>query len=165
MGNVRVAYGAGMSDWCATCHPNMHTASGGIVHPVDQNLGSLIANYYNAYISSGVMTGTQATSFDPIVPYQTAASVDYVALAAQTASTAGPASNDRVMCLSCHRAHASGWTYMTRWDTAEALIATGGQWTASKGRTQAEANAAMYEADASAYTYQRTLCNKCHAKD
>lgn len=166
MGNVRVAYGAGMGDWCSTCHPNMHVDSGNHVHPMDQNLGTNIANIYNSYVSSGIATGNSATSFNPLVPFQFDNSTDYPALAAMTASTAGPTSSDRVLCLSCHRAHASGWTYMTRWDTAQAIIARAGQWTGTnKGRTQAEVDAAMYEADASIYTYQRTLCNKCHGKD
>jgi predicted CXXCH cytochrome family protein len=41
---TRVAYGAGISDWCATCHPDMHYAtSSKMTHPVNQNLGTTVA--------------------------------------------------------------------------------------------------------------------------
>jgi hypothetical protein len=181
--DTRVAYGAGMSGFCATCHPDMHTESGRLVHPVDQNLGTTIAGNYNDYVGSGDLTGDVATSYDSLVPFQTDNSTDYVALAALAKSdgsvTTGPASTDRVMCLSCHRAHASGWDYMTRWDNEIEMIVIDGEWPGTdavsadaqqakwaKGRTQAERSKAYNDKPATNYaTYQRVLCNKCHAKD
>ena len=183
--STRVAYGANTSpghqtwgDWCATCHPSMHS-SGNYVHPVDQQLGTTVANNYNAYVKSGDMTGgAGATAFTSLVPFASAAT--YGALATATTSTAGPASGDRVMCLSCHRAHASGFIDMLRWEqeyefmtkVIGGAISYGGTDVAatdnalSRGRTNAEKVASYYDRPATQFaTYQRVLCNKCHAKD
>jgi hypothetical protein len=80
-----------------------------------------------------------------------------------------------VMCLSCHRAHASGWDYMTRWNMkAEFLVYkslypgtdNGSPPEMAQGRTAMEAQRTFYGRPSSVYAgYQRSLCNKCHAKD
>jgi predicted CXXCH cytochrome family protein len=87
-----------------------------------------------------------------------------------------------VMCLSCHRAHASGFNSMTRWSNSHELITTlaSDNVTArygdrnipaldnaiAMGRTSAEMQAAYYDRPASFFSpFQRSLCNKCHAKD
>jgi hypothetical protein len=181
--DTRVAYGADMSKFCATCHLDLHVDSGNLVHPVSQNLGTDRADDYNDYVGSGDLSGDVSTSYDSLIPFQTDNSTDYVALAAQAVDDGsvitGPASTDRVMCLSCHRAHASGWEYMTRWDNDIVLIIVNGEWPGTdavsaeaqmpewaKGRTQAERAAAYNDTNAADYaTYQRSLCNKCHAKD
>lgn len=183
--STRVAYGAMTTpghqtwgDWCATCHPGMHS-SGNYVHPVDQQLGTTVATNYNQYVKSGDMSGgAGATAFTSLVPFSSAAT--YTALATATTSTAGPASGDRVMCLSCHRAHASGFIDMLRWEQEYEFITKviggatsyGGTDVAatdnalSRGRTNAEKVAAYYDRPATQFaTYQRVLCNKCHAQD
>jgi hypothetical protein len=161
----------------------MHVDSGNLVHPMDQNLGSTIAGNYNSYIGSGDLNGDISTAYDSLVPFQTDNSTDYAVLAAQANNdgsvTTGPASTDRVMCLSCHRAHASGWEYGTRWDVEIEMIVIEGEWPGTdavsaeaaapkwaKGRTVAERSKAYNDTPATDYaTYQRVLCNKCHAKD
>jgi predicted CXXCH cytochrome family protein len=182
--DTRVAYGAGMSDFCATCHPAMHVDSGNLVHAMNQNLGTTIAGNYNSYVGSGDLGNTIATSYDSLVPFQTDNSSDYEVtlrnLAVNDASvTTGPASTDRVACLSCHRAHASGWEHMTRWDNDIEMIIVDGEWPGTdavspiaaeakwaKGRSVAERARAYNDTPATDYaTYQRSLCNKCHAKD
>lgn len=176
--STRVAYGAAITaagnttwgNWCGTCHPNMHSANG-YVHPVDQQLGSTIALNYNTYVKSGDMTGTPATSFTSLVPFATDGTGNtYANLAAVTASTAGPASADRVMCLSCHRAHASGFPFMLRWNMESELLTWDGAYSADpkfgQGKTVGEIQAAYYDRPATVFAaYQRVLCNKCHAKD
>ena len=180
---TRVAYGAGISDWCATCHPDMHSGSSSkMTHPVNQGLGSSVAANYNAYIGSGNMAGTSTTSYDSIVPFQTDNTTDYAALKLLAVNDGsnknGPASSDRVMCLSCHRAHATGWEYMGRWNNAGELIAVDGVWPGTdsastvanlpkwaQGRTVAETTKAYNDTTMHYATYQRSLCNKCHAKD
>jgi hypothetical protein len=189
---VRVAYGVSTasghvtwSQWCATCHPGMHTTGGNYVHPVDQNLGSTTAGLYNSYKKSGDLTGTSATSFLSLAPFATN-SGDYTALAGlasntgAAASLVGPGSTDQVNCMSCHRAHASGMMEMLRFDNGYEFMVVGGQYIGSdnpnltssraplqhRGRTIAEWQAAYYDRPASNFaTYQRVLCNKCHAKD
>jgi hypothetical protein len=105
---TRVAYGYGISEWCATCHPDMHTAaSPKMTHPVSQGLSAAEVATYNSYLGSGLTTGvTAANSYDSIVPFQTDNEKLHHAWAWQTATAriARPGGTiDRVMCLSCHR--------------------------------------------------------------
>ncbi|MEW6599537.1 MAG: cytochrome C [Nitrospirota bacterium] len=181
---TRVAYGAGISDWCATCHPDMHSGtSSKMTHPVNQGLGTEVAGNYNAYKGSGDMTGSSATSYDSLIPFQTDNTSDYSVLkplAVNDGSVAtGPATSDRVMCLSCHRAHASGWDYMLRTNVeGNEFIAVDGVWPGTdsastiasqakyaQGRTVAETTKAYNDTTMHYASYQRSLCNKCHAKD
>lgn len=184
---TRVAYGKGMAEWCAACHTNMHTTSGNYVHPVSQNLGSSVANNYNAYRKSGDLSGTAATSYLSLVPYEmypSAASVSYTNLknvANPTfADTTGAVSTSQVTCVSCHRTHASGFSHMLRFDYGYEFMTVGGNYLGSdnplmtsaraplqhRGRMMADNLAAFYDRPASTWaSYQRVLCNKCHAKD
>jgi predicted CXXCH cytochrome family protein len=187
---TRVAYGVSTasghttwSNWCATCHPGMHS-TGNTVHPVDRGLGSTIATLYGQYVYSGNMSGSLASSFLSLAPFATN-SGDYTALAALAkndgSALAGPGSGDQVMCLSCHRAHASGFVEMLRFDQGYEFTTKGGQYVGSdnpevtgsrapnqhRGRTNAEWQRAYYERPAATTfgSYQRVLCNKCHAQD
>jgi hypothetical protein len=185
---TRVAYGHATSGghiswgkWCATCHPKMHS-DGNYVHPIDETLGSEIALNYNQYVKTGDMTGTTANSFSSLVPF-VENTADYRALAAHAVNTApqpGPGSSDRVSCLSCHRAHASGMMYGLRFDIEYEFMTKAGNYIGSdntavtgsrapqqhRGRTIAEWQAAYYDRPATQFaTYQRVLCNKCHQKD
>jgi len=114
---TRVAYGTGMSDWCASCHPDMHVGGPNSVHPIDDTLGTAIADNYDDYIGSGNTTGVHASAFLSLVPFGEV-SVDYTALKALANSDDsdlnGPSANSTVACLSCHRAHASGFEYALR---------------------------------------------------
>jgi hypothetical protein len=173
---VRVAYGVATSDghatwsnWCKTCHAQMHTTGGNLVHPVDRDLGSTMANIYNTYVSSGITNGSAASAYSSLVPFMTNSS-DYgvlKTLAVKAATSAGPNSNDQVSCLSCHRAHASGWEFGLRWNMGNEFITDGTPaYPAEQGRTVAEIQAAYYDRAPSKFgAYQRVLCNKCHAKD
>jgi predicted CXXCH cytochrome family protein len=186
---TRVAYGISTapghttwSNWCATCHPNMHS-TGNNVHPVDRGLGSTIAGFYNQYVKSGDMSGTIANSFSSLAPFASNTG-DYTALAALAkndgSALGGPVSGDQVMCLSCHRAHASGMMEALRFDQGYEFMTKGGQYVGSdnpevtgsranvqrRGRNNAEWQRAYYERPATQFaTYQRVLCNKCHAQD
>jgi hypothetical protein len=176
-----MAYGKNISDWCATCHPDMNSyTSAKHTHPVNQGLSSAEVANYNAYLGSG-LTGN--SGFDTIVPFQDDNVTSYVTLRANANiadyKTRDAATSSRVMCLSCHRAHASGFAHMTRWQNEGEFIAVDGVWpgtdststiaTAAKyamGRTTAETAAAYnYQPETKYASYQRSLCNKCHAKD
>ncbi len=172
------AFGAGVSDWCATCHPDMHSAiSSKLTHPTNQGFSAGVAANYNAYVGSGL---TGASGFDSIVPFQTDNSTDYPALrtAANLGHSAQASTSSRVACVSCHRSHASGFNHMTRWQNEGEFIAVDGVWpgtdstssiaTAAKyamGRTTAETLASYNGTPMTYASYQRSLCNKCHAKD
>jgi hypothetical protein len=186
---VRVAYGVATAagqltwaNWCATCHPSMHS-TGNYVHPVDQGLGSTIAQNYQQYVKSGDMTGTLATSFLSLAPFATN-SGDYTVLAGlannNSSNITGPSGTDQVNCMSCHRAHATGMMEMLRFDNGYEFMVVNGQYIGSdnpsitgsraalqhRGRNIAEWQAAYYDRPATKWaTYQRVLCNKCHAKD
>jgi predicted CXXCH cytochrome family protein len=179
---VRVAYGADgtntWGNWCATCHPDMHS-SGNYVHPVDQSLGSDIANIYNAYVKSGDLTGVAASSYTSLVPFAENTG-DLATLRSHASNTNsymnGPSTSDKVMCLSCHRAHASGFPEALRWNMEGEFMVYNSLYPGTdttptapqfaRGRLGAETQAAYYDRPVTQFaSYQRVLCNKCHAKD
>jgi predicted CXXCH cytochrome family protein len=179
---VKVAYGRGTltgndtwSEWCGTCHLDMHYDNGSnYVHPTDEPLnGTTFANY-NAYVKTGDLTGGQTTSFTSLVPF-TYNTNDYAALMTKAGTAnvqAGPdTSNDRVDCLSCHRAHASGWEYALRWNAEYEFLtqSSGAYYDGSfggRGRTAAEVEDSYYDRPSTVFAAsQRALCNKCHVKD
>jgi len=183
---TRVAYGVGsaggnseVGKWCASCHTGMHS-TGNYVHPVDESLGGTIKQIYDTYVKSGDMGGNNATAFTSLVPFAEN-NQDYAGTLAPHALNTdaylnGPANNDKVMCLSCHRAHASGWPFGLRWNMEGTFITIGGVYPGkdttpsnlgdARGRMGAETQAAYYDRPASKFAnYQRVLCNKCHAKD
>jgi hypothetical protein len=70
------------------------------------------------------------------------------------------------MCLSCHRAHASAFDSMLRWDGNATFITGAAQYAGVGSRTAAQATAGYYDRTAAQLgSYQRSLCNKCHGKD
>jgi hypothetical protein len=181
-GDTRVAYGKGMSEWCANCHAALLGGTGGgKTHPAgnDVKFSSAVAANYNAYVASGNLTGNPSTSYSSMVPFEMG-TADYALLKGTAASTggqtAGPGTSSNVMCLSCHRAHASGWDSAARWNLKTEFLLFNKKYPGiedidvpsriSQGRTRAETRKTYYDRPATAYaSYQRSLCNKCHAKD
>ncbi len=155
-------YKSGISDWCANCHTNFHSDNTtNFVHPVDEPLNGLADNY-NAYVSTDDQTGgSQATAYWGLIPF------DIVNVDLTTADvnnyTQGPAANDRVTCVSCHRAHATAFPDAGRWDFAETFIVDSHPQLTDGGATADDVTNKYYQ-----YTFvnnQRSLCNKCHVKD
>jgi hypothetical protein len=153
-----VAYGSGMSEWCSNCHSGL-AGSGKHRHPAGEEakLGRL-AQLYDAYVTSGRMEGNHATAYDFLVPFEHG--TDNLA-DLSTSSTAGPTPGSNVMCLTCHRAHASPFSSSGRWDFKSTLLAE------SAVLSTPEARHAYYGEEISRRygPYQRSLCNKCHVKD
>jgi hypothetical protein len=183
----RVAYGSGMSEWCANCHTAMHldtytSGTRGLVHPAGNGakLTAPIAGNYAAYVSSGIMTGTGA-GYSALAPFETGNGqtlADYTALKAFQAAPTAPTTSNNVLCLSCHRAHAGAFESMARYYLGNEFMTVADS-----------ANAAMYDTSTTenkintayntvqqtnAYNgrpaalfgpYARNYCNKCHAKD
>jgi hypothetical protein len=192
---VRVAYGRSMSEWCANCHLDIynsqadastthrHVASNAALLTTPTPDGSVPATIYNAYINSGNVTGgTVATSYLALVPYELGVSdittlLTYAQGGAQigvNAQTGPSLGSENVMCLSCHRAHASGFDNLTRYDLAQSFITdpTGSSYSFTSANLGAEPDPTGYFQ--AAYNglpatffgpSQRVLCNKCHAKD
>ena len=191
---VRAAYGysttgsgkTNWGEWCGTCHTQMHSGNTAtLTHPTEQTLGS-IAIAYQQYVNTGNTTGgSAASSFLSLVPFiENTDDINTLKSHANNKlpTSGGPANSDRVSCLSCHRAHASGWQHATRWNNAWDFITyvdgTGAAvWPGSDnqpvtngerflGRTSTETAAAYYNRPVTLFgAYQRSLCNKCHAKD
>ncbi len=152
------AYKAGMSAWCANCHGDFHNNVAALIHPSGTPLGNTIAATYNAYngttdcvnhppAAAGLPCGTgiQTTAYLAQVPFEDPANT--------TTSTAGPTSNSRVMCLTCHRAHATSGPDAGRWDFNVTLLDEDGVESGSYALPN------PYDAN------QRSLCNKCHSQD
>jgi hypothetical protein len=182
-----------MSEWCANCHTAMLQGSytsgmAGLRHPAGNQatLGATIAANYNAWVRSGVMTNvTTAAAFSTLAPFQLN-SLDFAAakLAARTSTTytnqnmPAAATSNNVSCLSCHRAHATGFESMLRFfylnefmtvaDSANAAIydssTTENKINYGYNQTQQQ-NAYNYRPATVFGPYARSYCNKCHAKD
>ena len=188
-----IAYGQNMSEWCANCHTGMlqggHTSGmGGLRHPAGNSsklTGNIVANY-NAYVTSGVMTNTTAGfAFSTLAPFEIGTN-DYTVLKQYAVTSAArddqamPAAStgNNVMCLSCHRAHASGFASSSRFlylnelmtvaDSANAAIydSSTTENSINYGYTQTQQQNAYYGRPATVFgPYARNQCNKCHAKD
>ena len=172
---THVAYGSGMSDWCGNCHSGMNIqtgtfGSGGHPHPVNKALGATYAANYNAYKGSGDLTGSNG--YNSLVPVEMDTE-DYSLLKAAASSANGgnylaATATSKVMCLSCHRAHASGFQSMTRFNVAgNTTAANGTDYVMATGMTNTtQALAAYYKQPATQFSANtKTLCNKCHVKD
>lgn len=144
------AYISGMSEWCANCHEGIHSATTtNTVHPVDISLGSRMSSIYNEYRTSGDMSGDRATAYLPLVPFEDVANT--------VSSTSGATASSKVMCLTCHRAHASPFRDAGRWDFDQTYSLL--------NRPSSEPYLAQYVNNPLEPTNQRNLCNKCHAMD
>jgi hypothetical protein len=141
------AYQGGMSAWCGNCHGEFHNNNTKLIHPSGSTLGGTIATNYNLYNGTVSQTGgSQATAYLAAVPFDDAANT--------TTSTAGPSASSRVMCLTCHRAHASSAADAGRWDFEVPFLHEDGVESGSYAIPDPYNN-----------LNQRSLCNKCHVKD
>jgi hypothetical protein len=160
-----VDYGSGMSEWCANCHGDYINDS----HKHPAGNGEHLNGYgdnYNSYVASGDFTGDPLLAFDGLVPFERGVTTGGWDL--DPASTAGTDGNSNVMCLTCHRAHASANANAGRWDFEVELL--------SHSHALASADvtpgSAVYYKDGAVVDiateygeYQRSLCNKCHVQD
>jgi predicted CXXCH cytochrome family protein len=178
---TRTAYGSGMSDFCGTCHPDMHTTSGILRHPTGQVMAGSIQSNYNSYVKTGAMTGSATTSYLSLVPFEegltySTANIATLKSHAQTndSNLNGPGSGTvpataTIMCLSCHRAHATAFDSMLKWDPSATTIVTAGAYNTGNsglGYSLTEVSKGYYDYNVTKFSaYQRQLCNKCHAKD
>lgn len=182
MTQTRVVYGNGVSLWCANCHGNFPGHVGTTFnHPVDTVLGAEIASHYNAYLKTGDLSGTDTKSFLSLVPFESplgysSSERNTMADMARNDDTnlVGPTSQDRVGCLTCHRAHASGWRSALRWNNDSQLLVYNGNYPGinngapveySMGRTESETRRAYYDRPPEYFAVnQNRLCEKCHAQ-
>ena len=157
----------------------MHS-SGNYVHPVDQSLGTDVANVYNAYVKSGDLTGTSATSFTSLVPFaENTGDIATLQAHAKNDDTYlnGPGTSDKVVVpvlpprarVAASRRRCGGTWKASSWCTTACIPGTDTTPTVpqfARGRLGAETQAAYYDRPVTKFaSYQRVLCNKCHAKD
>jgi predicted CXXCH cytochrome family protein len=177
---VRVAYGTGMSEWCQNCHTNIHLdgyTSGvqGLRHPAgsDALLHAGQIAVYNTYISSGKVDPAATDKYTSLVPFEQGSGKrlgDLVVTAAANSTVPADAQSN-VMCLSCHRAHASAFDSMVRWDQNATFLSGATAFTSGvTDRPVGATIAGYYDRNVGAGAtdigpYQRSLCNKCHGKD
>ena len=155
-------YKNGVSDWCANCHPNFHSnLTTNFVHP-EGAIGSSIAAAYNAYVNTdNLHGGNSATSYWGLVPFE-AVEVDLTQVNPAN-YTQGPTGVDQVMCLTCHRAHASPFQSIGRWEFDQTWVVDSHPQNGDGGASPSDVTNKYYQ-----YTFvtdQRSLCNKCHVKD
>ncbi|MBI5016357.1 MAG: cytochrome C [Deltaproteobacteria bacterium] len=164
-----VAYGSGTSEWCGNCHAGLVGESSGIgggKHPagLSARLGAAAAANYNRYVKTGDLSGSRADSYLALVPVEQG-TTDLSVL--DPASTQGPDEGANVMCLTCHRAHASAFEQAGRWDFSATVLADSHPRTGDGGATGDDARHSYYGRDVIARfgPYQRSLCAKCHPVD
>lgn len=141
------AYQSGMSGWCGNCHGDFHNEAGGrLEHPSGSTLGGGVATTYDLYNGTDDQTGgVHASAYLAMVPFED--------LTNSTSNAAGPTAGSTVMCLTCHRAHASSAPNAGRWDFNVTFMDEDGV------ESSAYAIANPYGPN------QRSMCNKCHNKD
>jgi len=142
------AYRQGVSDWCGNCHGDYHeNGVSGFAHETDRNLGPDARNQYNVYAGDDApLGGSYATAYLPEV------AIEDPRPTTTPTSTAGAGGSSRIMCLSCHRAHASSAPAAGRWDFNVSRLVDDGVVSGS------------YPIP-SPYTSpnQGSLCTKCHS--
>jgi hypothetical protein len=147
-------YGSGMSEWCINCHSGF---IGHGRHPSGSaNLLGRIATHYLAYLGTGGVAAPR--NYDFLVPFERGK--------AETASlrcarTDGPSRNATVMCLSCHRAHATAFESIGRWDFRIETLSSSAVLFSGDGLNAYYGNDIRVRYS----PLQRSLCNKCHGKD
>jgi hypothetical protein len=166
-----VDYGSGMSEWCANCHISFLTDEHdkkmgmGFEHPSgnDEHLEGKMVDNYDKYVKTGDLSGNAATSYLTLVPFERG--VTDTALLDPT-STQGPDNSSNVMCLTCHRAHASAFRAIGRWDFYVELIADSHPAEGDSGVTGNDVFYSYYGRDMIAEfgVEQKAFCEKCHGK-
>jgi predicted CXXCH cytochrome family protein len=144
--NHHTAYVSGMTEWCGNCHGRHHQGNSGSAfkHRVDGNFGGSASQRYNEYNGdSDPQGGNQATAYVPAVPFEDTG--------ATPSSTTGTGVQSKIMCLSCHRAHATSSPAAGRWDFNVNLLAEDGVESRSYAIPDPYGN-----------PDQGPLCNKCH---
>jgi hypothetical protein len=160
-------YGQSMSEWCGNCHVGF-VAGGGEHRHAASNQATLgptgVDANYNDYVKTGDLTGTRATAFLALVPFERGTSEP---TSTDPTSTQGPDPNSNVMCLSCHRAHVSAFPDAGRWDFETEFIADSHPQDTDGGAQAGDQLRSYYGRDmvSDFGEGQRSLCNKCHIQD
>lgn len=168
-----VDYGTGMSEWCGNCHESIlsdnHSGAGDLVHPIGSTgtLSNESVSMYNSYINTGDLvanspgTGDIATAYLQFVPFERETSDQQLL---DPASKEGPNTNSKIMCLTCHRAHASAFRSIGRWDFDAVLLADSHPGPGDVGVSGNDVQYSYYGRNISNEfgSGQGPFCEKCH---
>jgi hypothetical protein len=135
----------GLSEWCGNCHGDYHVTGGSdFGHPGDRILGAGISDRYNLYNGDDdPFGGAVGTAYLAEVPFED--------LTSSISLSSGPSAGSSIMCLSCHRAHASSAPASGRWDFNVALL-----------RDDGVVSGSYRIPDPYNSPNQGPLCSKCH---
>lgn len=163
--NNHVSYGSGFSEWCANCHSTFLSCGIGINithHPACNAafLGPHISANYNQYISSGNLSGSSSVAYRALVPFENG-TINAASL--NPSGTSGPGARANILCLTCHRAHASAFSSIGRWDFQATMFKYSHPNGAGDGSTYSDKLNSYY--GRTFEDFQRQLCNKCHIRD
>ncbi|RJQ17725.1 MAG: hypothetical protein C4560_08425 [Nitrospiraceae bacterium] len=165
-------YRGGFSSFCSACHGDFHggkdetrTTDNGktrvsgtwLRHPTNVKMNEAGSKYgistYKVVVTNKQATNPNPVGYDwkyPLVQPDDNFTVKRAVASYTDAATA--IGDDKIMCLTCHKAHASEFENMTRWDTnAHAFIAN--------GTTDHTGGVDQIAGDNPAYG-----CGKCHQK-
>ncbi len=111
-----------ISGFCATCHGNFHTLSGG-GYGNDAGIGSSTSSPFQRHPTDVILPNRG--EYASYTTYSVGAPVARTTVPSSVSNTVTPG-QDVVMCLSCHVAHGSNYPDMLRWDYST-MVAGGGQ--------------------------------------
>jgi len=163
-----VDYGTGMSEWCANCHEgilrnNHQGVTGGFAHPAGSSamVSSERVTQYNTYIRTGDLSGVSTSAYLQFVPFERGISDPRLL---DPTSRQGPNTNARVMCLTCHRAHASAFSSIGRWDLDAVILAESHPAAGDGGVSGNDVYYSYYGRNIAVEfgPAQGPLCEKCH---
>ncbi len=139
------------------------------MHPIGSTgtLTNETVSMYNSYINTGDLvangpgTGDIATAYLQFVPFERETS-DQQQL--DPTSTEGPNTNSKIMCLTCHRAHASAFRSIGRWDFDAVLLADSHPGPGDVGVSGNDVQYSYYGRNISIEfgPEQGQFCEKCH---
>jgi hypothetical protein len=166
-----VDYGTGMSEWCRNCHQSIlddHSGAGDFVHPIGSDVTlTNVFSMYNSYINTGDLvanttgTGDIATAYLQFVPFERGTNDQQLL---NPVSTEGPNATSKIMCLTCHRAHASAFRSIGRWDFDAVLLADSHPGPGDVGVSGNDVQYSYYGRNISNEfgSGQGPFCEKCH---
>jgi hypothetical protein len=116
---------------------------------------------YNRYVKTGDLSGNASSSYLALVPFERG-TTDSVRL--DPSSTQGPDSESRVMCLTCHRAHASAFRAIGRWDFDAQAVAKSHPAAGDGGTAGTDVFNSYYGRNMALKfgASQKGFCEKCH---
>jgi hypothetical protein len=144
--DTRVAYGSGMSEWCANCHGSIlnNSLDTSTTHRHPSGSAALLGGgngegvLYDAYVKTGDMSGDGSAAYTSLVPFEMglgrvagnmaklqAYAVIDGSKKGGVADAVGAGGAPNAMCLSCHRAHASAFPYALRFGATGGEFITG----------------------------------------